>query len=196
MRCVTWQRSSNRRSAAFASSDLSIPIMRAPAVRYTIPALFNHVERIIMFRKITGVIALATLCLTAPGFAGAAQQAAAKPDATIAFSGGSVAVGIGYSWGGGDVKYKGKTYKIKIDGLSAGEVGGAKVKAKGTVYNLKQIEDIEGTFLSGAAGGTLVGGGTRATMKNDKGVEMKIETTAKGLSLKLAAEGVKVTLEK
>ena len=41
-----------------------------------------------------------------------------------AFSGGSVAVGIGYTWGGGDVKYKGKTYKIKIDGLSAGEIGG------------------------------------------------------------------------
>ncbi|WP_186407425.1 hypothetical protein [Candidatus Accumulibacter aalborgensis] len=150
-----------------------------------------------MLRRITGVIALTTLFLTAPGFAGAAQHAAAaKPDATIAFSGGSVAVGIGYTWGGGDVKYKGKTYKIKIDGLSAGEIGGAKIRAKGTVYNLKQIEDIEGTFLSGAAGGTLVGGGTRATMKNEKGVEMKIETTAKGLSLKLAAEGVKVTLEK
>lgn len=153
-----------------------------------------------MFRKITGIIALATLCFTA-GIAGATEheKKAAKPatpEATIEFSGGSVAVGIGYTWGGGDVKYKGKTYKIKIDGLSAGEVGGTSIKATGKVYNLKNIEDIEGTFTSGAAGGTLAGGGTRSTMKNDKGVEIKLETTAKGLSLKLAAEGVKIKLEK
>ena len=39
-------------------------------------------------------------------------------------------------------------------------------------------------------------GGTSAVMKNEKGVEMKVETMTKGLSLKLAAEGVKVSLEK
>ncbi|MBK7425368.1 MAG: hypothetical protein IPJ48_21080 [Propionivibrio sp.] len=150
-----------------------------------------------MFKKITGIIAIATLCLTTSGSVGANEhQKAAKPDATIEFSGGSVAIGIGFTWGGGDVKFNGKTYRIKIEGLSAGEVGGTKLEAKGTVYNLKQIGDIEGTFRSGAAGGTLVGGGTRASMKNEKGVEIKIETTAKGLSLKLAAEGVKISLEK
>lgn len=150
-----------------------------------------------MFRKITGIIALACLCLATSGGVGATEnQKTAKPDATIEFSGGSVAVGIGFTWGGGEIKFKGKTYRIKIEGLSAGEVGGTKLSAKGTVYNLKQIGDIEGTFRSGAAGGTLVGGGTRASMKNEKGVAIKIETTAKGLSLKLAAEGVKISLEK
>ena len=146
-----------------------------------------------MFKKFAAIIALATLSLTG-NLASAAEQT--KPDATIEFSGGSVAVGIGFTWGGGDLKFNGKTYKIKIDGLSAGEVGGNKISAKGKVYNLKQIEDIEGIFLSGAAGGSLVGGGTKAVMKNDKGVEIRLETTAKGASLKLAAEGVKVSLEK
>jgi hypothetical protein len=151
-----------------------------------------------MFRKITGIIAVVALCLTT-GMAGAAEQekkAPAMPDATIEFSGGAVAIGIGFTWGSGEVMYQGKTYKVKVDGLSAGEVGGVKIKATGKVYNLKKIEDIEGTYLSGAAGGALVGGGTRVTMKNDKGVGIKIETTAKGLSLKLAAEGVKIKLEK
>ncbi|MFZ4538015.1 EipA family protein [Propionivibrio sp.] len=150
-----------------------------------------------MFRKLAGIIAIATLCLTTASGVGAAEtQKYAKPDATIEFSGGSAAIGIGFTWGSGEVKFKGKTYKFKISGLSAGEIGGTSVKAIGKVYNLKQIEDIEGTYLSGAAGGTLVGGGTRVTMKNDKEVQIKIETTAKGLSLKLAAEGVTITLKK
>jgi hypothetical protein len=150
-----------------------------------------------MFSKIIGIIGLVALGFTA-GAAGAAEheKKLAKPDATIEFSGGSAALGIGFTWGSGDVKYKGKTYKIKIDGLSAGEIGGASVKASGEVYNLKKIEDIEGTFLSGAAGGTLVGGGTKAAMKNDKDVEIKLETKTKGANLKLAAEGVKIKLEK
>lgn len=149
-----------------------------------------------MLRKFAAIIALATLSLTGTFSSAAEQTKATKPDATIEFTGGSVAVGIGFTWGGGDVKFKGKTHKIKIDGLSAGEIGGNKIRAKGKVYNLKRIEDIEGTFLSGAAGASLVGGGTQAIMKNDKGVEIRLETTAKGASLKLAAEGVKVSLEK
>lgn len=150
-----------------------------------------------MFATFSRTIAVTALCLVT-ATAGAAEPAkkAPAPDATIQFSGGSVGVGIGFTWGSGDVVFHGKTYKIKIEGLSAAEVGGTGLKAKGKVFNLKNIEDIEGTFLSGAAGGTLYGGGTSAVMKNDKGVEMKVETMTKGLSLKLAAEGVKVSLEK
>lgn len=124
------------------------------------------------------------------------KEPAKVPDATIAFTGGSVAVGIGFSWGSGDVVFKGKTHKIKVDGLSIGEIGGNKVSATGKVFNLKNIEDITGTFASAAAGGSMVGGGTSVVMKNDKGVVVELATNAKGLSLKLAAEGVKIRLEK
>ncbi len=124
------------------------------------------------------------------------KEAPRKPDATIAFTGGSVAVGIGFTWGGGDVVFQGKTHKIKIDGLSLGEIGGNKVSATGKVFNLKKIEDIAGTFASAGAGGSLYGGGGNAVMKNDKGVVIELTTENKGLSLKLAAEGVKIRLEK
>ncbi len=46
-----------------------------------------------------------------------------QPDATIKLHGGSVAVGIGYSWGGGTLTYKGKTYEVEVKGLSVGDVG-------------------------------------------------------------------------
>ena len=46
-----------------------------------------------------------------------------KPDATLNLSGGSVAAGIGYSWGNGTLSYNGKTYPVKIEGLSWGRWG-------------------------------------------------------------------------
>src|SRR6266852_2321294 len=47
----------------------------------------------------------------------AADQA---PDGTIELSGGSVAVGIGYSWGSGKLVFQGKQYPLKVPRLSAG----------------------------------------------------------------------------
>lgn len=73
---------------------------------------------------------------------------------------------------------------------------GTSVKATGTVYNLKQIGDIEGKFLAGTVGGTMIGGGTRSDLKNEKGVQMTLETMTKGVSLKVAVEGVKINLQK
>src|SRR5437899_12679730 len=45
------------------------------------------------------------------------------PDATIRLSEGSVAAGISCSWGRGEVSFQGKTYHVKVDGLSVAEVG-------------------------------------------------------------------------
>ncbi|HWZ87111.1 MAG TPA: hypothetical protein VN032_12965, partial [Thermoanaerobaculia bacterium] len=40
------------------------------------------------------------------------------PDATVKLSEGSVAVGIGWSWGKGTLSFQGKTYSFKVDGLA------------------------------------------------------------------------------
>ena len=119
-----------------------------------------------------------------------------KPDATIELAEGSVGVGIGYSWGSGTLSYKGKKHKFKVEGLSAGDVGARKVSARGTVYDLKKLEDFSGTYTAAQAGATVGGGGGAAVMKNQNGVEMRVTSTTQGIGLKLGAEGVKVTLEK
>src|SRR5215472_16563941 len=93
-----------------------------------------------------------------------------KPDATIRFSGGSVAAGIGYSWGSGTLHFKGKDYPLEVSGLSVGEVGAAKVEASGAVFNLHRVEDINGTFTSVHAGAAIAGGGSAAAMRNQNGV--------------------------
>ena len=56
------------------------------------------------------------------GFTRAASKEE-KPDATLRLSGGSLAAGIGFSWGKGTLTYKGKDYPVSVNGLSLGKVG-------------------------------------------------------------------------
>src|SRR4029434_2014760 len=81
-------------------------------------------------------------------------QEAKKPDATLTLSEGSVAVGIGWSWGKGVLNYKGKSYPVKVEGLSVGEVGVTKAQARGDVFNLKRVEDFPGLYAAAGAEGT------------------------------------------
>ncbi|HTF36046.1 MAG TPA: hypothetical protein VK714_20360 [Myxococcota bacterium] len=121
---------------------------------------------------------------------------AKKPDAKVEFSGGSVAAGVGYSWGSGTLTYKGVKYPITVDGLSAGSVGATDITASGKVYHLKKLEDFEGNYAAVGAGATVGGGGSVSTMRNQNGVVIDSVSTSKGLKISLAAGGVKIKLKK
>ena len=127
---------------------------------------------------------------------GLATAGEKKPDATLKLSGGSMAVGIGWSWGKGTLTYKGKTYPFKVEGLSVGDVGVTKAEATAKVYNLKKLEDFTGTYAAAAAGATVGGGGSVTAMQNQNGVEITLLATTQGVAFKFAAEGVKLTLTK
>jgi opacity protein-like surface antigen len=145
----------------------------------------------------TRIVATAALaCLLALPAVAARAEDKPTPDATFELSEGSVGVGIGYAWGGGTLTYKGNKHKFKVSGLSAGDVGARSVTATGDVYNLKKLEDFNGTYASAQAGATAGGGGGVAIMKNQNGVEIRAKATTQGVGLKLGVEGVKFTLEK
>jgi hypothetical protein len=133
-----------------------------------------------------------TALLTAPSIA----RDDKTPDATIRISEGSVAVGIGWTWGRGDVNYKGKTYHFKIEGLSVAEVGVTKAEATGSVYNLKSVDDLNGVFAAAGTEGTAGKGAGVSSLRNDKGVVINLKSETKGANIKIAASGLKVTLEK
>ena len=118
-----------------------------------------------------------------------------KPDATLVFSGGSVAAGIGYSWGSGTLTYKGKAYPFKIEGLSVGSVGASSVTASGDVYNLKTLKNFNGNYTAATAQATVGGGAGATAMQNQKSVVIKLVSTTQGLDFKFAADGVKITLK-
>lgn len=143
-------------------------------------------------RTAFGVAAVCGLLLATNG---AQAKDTEKPDATVRLSTGSVAAGIGYSWGSGTLRYKGKNHPFTIDGVSVGDIGITKAEATGKVYNLHALEDFAGNYAAAAAGATLGGGGSAATMQNQSGVKMTVYSTTRGLKLKLAAEGVKIQLK-
>ena len=147
-----------------------------------------------MKRSFAMVVVLGMVA-TLAGMALSAEKKKA-PDATLKLSKGQVAVGIGWSWGEGVLAFKGKHYPFKVEGLSVGDVGITKAEAEGKVYNLKKLEDFNGTYASAAAEATVGVGAGVSAMKNEKGVVIHLFPKTKGVNLKLAGEGVKLTLEK
>ena len=118
------------------------------------------------------------------------------PDATFRYSGGSVGVGVGASWGSGTLSFQGKDYPFRMRGLDLVNVGGSKITATADVYNLKNIADFSGTYAAASAGAAVAGGAVGTAMKNDRGVVIRMTSTVEGLQLKLAVEGVTIELEK
>src|SRR5208337_2562890 len=127
----------------------------------------------------------------------ASAYADKAPDGTVEFSGGSVAAGIGYSWGNGTLTYKGVKYPITVSGLSAGASAGATATtASGSVYNLAKIEDFDGNYTAAGTGATVGGGASVVTMKNQNGVVIDSVSTTQGLKLSLDAGGVKIKVKR
>jgi hypothetical protein len=127
--------------------------------------------------------------------AGLAGLAAAKSETgTLRLTDGSVAVGTGFSWGKGTLTYGGKTYPVKVDGLSVGEVGLSRATAVGTVKNLKSLSDFSGNYVAAGAGAAAGGGAEIAVMRNENGVVIEMKSTTQGASLKADVAGVRLTL--
>ncbi|HSD94264.1 MAG TPA: EipA family protein [Syntrophales bacterium] len=143
-------------------------------------------------KKYFALMVVLSLFLCLSGMAVAQDK---EPDAYLELSEGSVAVGIGYSWGSGTLIYQGKKYPVEVKGLSVIDVGVTKVEAFGKVYDLKQLEDFNGNYTSATAEGTLGGGAGATKMKNQKGVVIDLFTKTKGLNLKLAPSGISLKLK-
>ena len=115
-------------------------------------------------------------------------------EGTIAFTGGAIAVGIGFQWGGGTLTYQGQQYPFRVSGISVVDVGVTRVSASGTVRNLRNVADFSGNYVSISAGATLAGGGSVTTLRNQNGVVIDGVSTAQGVRLTLAPGGVNITL--
>lgn len=128
----------------------------------------------------------------APGVADASI-----PSGYVWLSGGTFALGIGYTWGHGtlyDSKDQ-KQYTFKLSGVSFVDVGGAGINAEGEVYNLTNPADLSGTYSAYTAGMTVGEGGSIDYLKNEKGVVIALHSQTGGLRFNLSAGGVKVTLQ-
>jgi hypothetical protein len=117
------------------------------------------------------------------------------PDGTVRLSSGSVAAGVGFSWGGGTLTYQGKEYPFDVSGLSVADVGISKAEGSGSVYHLKKLADFNGNYTGVSAGVTVAGGGGGMALQNQNGVVLNLVGTTQGLKFKLGVDGVKITLK-
>jgi len=142
-------------------------------------------------RRVIGLVSAFALglCLTT-------ARAAETPDGTLRLSGGSVAAGVGVSWGGGTLTYKGKEYPIEVKGLSVGDVGATKIEASGSVYHLSKLEDFDGNYTAVGAGLTAAGGAGAAAMKNQNGVTVELVSTTQGVKVAAGGAGVPMRIKK
>jgi len=142
------------------------------------------------------------VALSVGGLANCAPQPPTPPaiadlsvtEGTITFTGGAVALGIGFQWGNGKLTYQDQQYRFRVDGLSVGDVGVTQVTGSGTVRNLRKIADFSGNYVSVSAGATVAGGGSVTSLRNQNGVVIDGISTAQGVRLTLAAGGVNITL--
>ena len=139
--------------------------------------------------RMTAVIAAAG-AITVPALAQDGPS-----DARLHITGGSVAFLAGVSWGHGTVDFRGHAYPVKVRGLKVGSIGAASFNARGDVYHLRRIGDIDGTYGTADASATMGAGAGVVTLHNDKGVVINMTSSSQGLQLTAAPGGVELQLE-
>jgi hypothetical protein len=136
-------------------------------------------------------VALAALLLLAvtPGIA----QGPYYPVGTVSIDMTSVAAGVGFSSGSGVLRFQGKRYLFKIDGLSVGNVGIASISAVGNVYNMQNIQQFTGNYAAAGAGIALAGGMAGLKMQNQSGVIINLYAVQQGVQLNIGPQGFNIT---
>jgi len=142
-------------------------------------------------KRFLGILTIAALSMSLAS----ARAEDKKPDATLKLSGGSVAAGVGVSWGSGTLTYKGKSHRIDVKGLSVGDVGVSKLSASGKVYNLKSLHDFDGNYTGVGAGAAAAGGADVTTMRNQNGVTVDLVSTTQGVKVTIGASGVDMKIK-
>ena len=134
-------------------------------------------------------------CFLALTIAFAPAQA---PDATLRITSRMVSSGIGLSWGEGVLTYQNKDYPFTFHAsgrLREVDVKTTAAELSGQVFNLKKAEDFSGNYKSVDAE-KPVGGGTRATIRNQKGVMVNLMSTVEGRTFSVAREGMDIEFKK
>jgi len=142
-----------------------------------------------------GIVATIIVGLLVGGADARRRSSHETPSATLRIQSKSVAVGVGFQWGNGTLRFGGRNYPFKMDGLAVNAVGVSSSDAIGYVYNLHRLSDFEGTYAAIEAAGTVGGGKGVTSLKNGNDVRITLHSTSQGVELKAAPEGVKFTLQ-
>ncbi len=100
---------------------------------------------------------------------------------------------VGVSGGKGTVTFHGKTYPIKIGGVSLGAtIGASKAQMVGTAFNVHNVSDVAGTYTAVGAGLSVAGGKNVAQLKNVNDVVLKVKGRQIGFQFSVDLSGMEV----
>ncbi len=144
-------------------------------------------------RLMIGLVAVGSLMSLLTGLALAQAK---KPDATMSLTEGTVGVGIGCPGAKGRSATRERPIPSRLKGSRSAMSAMQKATATGNVYDLKKIEDFDGNYTAGGRRGDHRRGRGYGVMKNQNGVVIEMKSTTQGANLKLAAEGLKLSVQK
>jgi hypothetical protein len=101
---------------------------------------------------------------------------------------------VGVGGGNGVLRFRGRTYPLRVDGLGVGTIGVSQSDLVGTASNLRAARDIVGTYSAVGAGVAVAGGGRTITLQNAKGVVLRLSSPQVGFSASLGLGGVTVSM--
>ncbi len=102
---------------------------------------------------------------------------------------------IGGDIGKGVLYYKGVDFYFKTGGIKVGGMGVAKISAVGEAYDLFDIDQFPGTYVTGDYGIALGGGVGGLVLKNENNVYLRLRSTLEGVALAVGLEGMTIKLE-
>lgn len=139
----------------------------------------------------------ALLALVLAGVISSAVPTAAQaPSGQVEFKVFKVGFIVGAGGGSGTLIYKGKRYPLSVGGVSLGAtIGISSADLVGEVYNLNNPADIEGTYTAASAGVAIAGGGMSASLKNSRGVELRVRGKQIGLEFSIDLSGLNIKLK-
>jgi hypothetical protein len=101
---------------------------------------------------------------------------------------------VGVGGGSGTLNYRGRSYPLRISGVSVGTIGLASADMKGRAYNLRTAADIVGTY-SAVSGSLAVAGGAKvARLQNANGVVLDLQGRQAGFESSLSLSGMSISL--
>lgn len=141
------------------------------------------------------LLTAASLFALMPSFASGESLMARHPSGTVAIDQGQAGFIVTAGYGGGVLRYEGKSYGFQIGGLGVGGFGASSVKATGIVYDLHSIADFPGPYAAIRAGGAVgeksIG---RIWLRNNHGVTLKLDAKRRGLMLATGADAVVISM--
>lgn len=155
----------------------------------------NSTRRLVVLAAVAALAAGPALAPAASAQARHDPGASGPVAGTIVINAQGAAVGVGYTWGDGVLRFGGRSYHFSVDGVTVADVGYSRITGRGRVYNLKRLQDFSGTYAAAtgeATAGTGIGG---QVLRNGNGVEIRVDQVTRGARLQGSADGIKLTLK-